>query len=179
MKIISWNVNSVRARIDNIKDYIKDSSPDILFLQEIKTQNENFPANEFEKLGYRSYVHGQKSYNGVALIGKYELNNVNTNFIEDDLKQSRIITGELIINNKKIELIFTDLNTENKKLHIKEQTEKPICIIVGPEGDFSEIERKEILSFNGVNKIKVNENILRSETAAISAISIINYALNL
>ncbi len=105
MKIISWNVNSVRARIDNIKDYIKDSSPDILFLQEIKTQNENFPANEFEKLGYRSYVHGQKSYNGVALIGKYELNNVNTNFIEDDLKQSRIITGELIINNKKIELI--------------------------------------------------------------------------
>ena len=63
--------------------------------------------------------------------------------------------------------------------NIKEQTEKPICIIVGPEGDFSEIERKEILSFNGVNKIKVNENILRSETAAISAISIINYALNL
>ena len=97
MKIISWNVNSVRARINNIKNYIKDSSPDILFLQEIKTQNENFPANEFEKLGYRSYVHGQKSYNGVALIGKYELNNVNTNFIEDDLKQSRIITGELII----------------------------------------------------------------------------------
>ena len=70
-------------------------------------------------------------------------------------------------------------NTENKKLHIKEQTEKPICIIVGPEGDFSEIERKEILSFNGVNKIKINENILRSETAAISAISIIIYALNL
>ena len=66
-----------------------------------------------------------------------------------------------------------------KKLHIKKQIDKPICIIVGPEGDFSEKERKEILSFEGVNKIKINENILRSETAAISALSIVNYAYNL
>ena len=47
MKIISWNVNSVRARIENIKHYIKDSEPDVLMLQEIKTQNENFPNDEF------------------------------------------------------------------------------------------------------------------------------------
>ena len=105
MKIISWNVNSVRARIENIKDYIKDSSPDILLLQEIKTQNENFPISEFDELGYKSYVFGQKSYNGVAIISKQELKNINTNFIKDDLKQSRIITGELSINKKKIELI--------------------------------------------------------------------------
>ena len=52
MKIISWNVNSVRARIENIKNYIKDSAPDVLLLQEIKTQNENFPNDEFKKLGY-------------------------------------------------------------------------------------------------------------------------------
>ena len=52
MKIISWNVNSVRARIENIENYIKDSSPDVLLLQEIKTQNENFPSSEFENLGY-------------------------------------------------------------------------------------------------------------------------------
>ena len=105
MKIISWNVNSVRARIENIKDYIKDSSPDILLLQEIKTQNENFPISEFDELGYKSYVFGQKSYNGVAIISKQELKNINTNFIKDDLKQSRIITGELCINTTKIELI--------------------------------------------------------------------------
>ena len=105
MKVISWNVNSVRARIENIKDYIKDSSPDILLLQEIKTQNENFPISEFDELGYKSYVFGQKSYNGVAIISKQELKNINTNFIKDDLKQSRIITGELSINKKKIELI--------------------------------------------------------------------------
>ena len=51
MKIISWNVNSVRARIENIKNYIKDTAPDVLLLQEIKTQNENFPNDEFKKLG--------------------------------------------------------------------------------------------------------------------------------
>ena len=105
MKIISWNVNSVRARIENIKDYIKDSSPDILLLQEIKTQNENFPISEFDELGYKSYVFGQKSYNGVAIISKQELKNINTNFIKDDLKQSRVITAELKFKKKIIELI--------------------------------------------------------------------------
>ncbi len=105
MKIISWNVNSVRARIENIKSYIKDSSPDILLLQEIKTQNENFPNDEFKQLGYFSYIFGQKSYNGVAIVSKLKLENVNTNFIKDDLNQSRIITSEVIFKKKKIELI--------------------------------------------------------------------------
>ena len=105
MKIISWNVNSVRARIVNIKNYIKDSEPDVLLLQEIKTQNENFPNDEFKNLGYISYVFGQKSYNGVAIISKYKLDNVNNDFIKDDLNQSRIITAELKLKKKKIELI--------------------------------------------------------------------------
>jgi len=106
MKIISWNVNSVRARIENIKNYIKDSSPDVLLLQEIKTQHETFPSSEFENLGYTSYIFGQKSYNGVAIISRYKLDDVKTDFIKDDLKQSRIITGQLRINlKKKIELI--------------------------------------------------------------------------
>ena len=105
MKIISWNVNSVRARIENIKDYIKDTAPDVLLLQEIKTQNENFPNDEFKKLGFTSYVFGQKSYNGVAIISKHELSNVNNNFIKDDLNQSRIITAELKLKKKKIEII--------------------------------------------------------------------------
>lgn len=105
MKIISWNVNSVRARIANIIDYIKDNAPDILLLQEIKTQNENFPVKDFQEFGYKSHIHGQKSYNGVAIISKPELNNINTNFIKDDLNQSRIITAEINLDRKKIELI--------------------------------------------------------------------------
>ena len=87
MKIVSWNVNSVRARIDNILDYIKDSKPDVLLLQEIKTQDENFPYDEFKKKGYNSHVFGQKSYNGVAIVSKVNIENVKNNFIQDDLKQ--------------------------------------------------------------------------------------------
>ena len=105
MKIVSWNVNSVRARIDNILNYIKDSKPDILLLQEIKTQEETFPQDIFKEVGYESYVFGQKSYNGVAIISKLKLDNINTNFIKDDLKQSRIITGEISLGKKKIDLI--------------------------------------------------------------------------
>ena len=99
MKIISWNVNSVRARINNILDYIKNSKPDILMLQEIKTENKNFPTIDFKKEGYTSYIFGQKSYNGVAFVSKIKINNISTNFIKDKLKQSRIIEGN--IKNKK------------------------------------------------------------------------------
>ena len=80
--------------------------------------------------------------------------------------------------NNNMDLIFTDLNTTNTKIDIKKLTTKPTCVIIGPEGDFSEEEREEILSFNDVQPIKINENILRSETAVISALSIINYAIN-
>ncbi len=105
MKIISWNVNSVRARIENILNYIKDSSPDILYLQEIKTQNENFPTETFKKKGYHSYVFGQKSYNGVAFLSKSKIENIKNDFIKDKLKQSRVITGEIVIDKKKTKLI--------------------------------------------------------------------------
>ena len=80
--------------------------------------------------------------------------------------------------NNDMDLIFTDLNTTNTKIDIKKLTTKPTCVIIGPEGDFSEEEREEILKFSGVQPIKINENILRSETAVISALSIINYAIN-
>ena len=105
MKIASWNVNSVRARIENVLDYLKKDKPDILFLQEIKTENINFPSNEFKKLGYDSFVFGQKSYNGVAFLSKIKIENINLDFIKDALKQSRIITGNIKIKEKKIKLI--------------------------------------------------------------------------
>ena len=83
-------------------------------------------------------------------------------------------------NNNKINIIFGDLNTENQNLDVKIKKEnKPICIIIGPEGDFTESEREQILNFKDVQSLKINNNILRTETAAISAISIVNYFLNL
>jgi len=105
MKIASWNVNSVRARIINVLDYLKKDKPDILFLQEIKTENINFPTDEFKKIGYESFVFGQKSYNGVAFLSKIKIDKIDTSFINDDLKQSRIITGDIQIKKKKIKLI--------------------------------------------------------------------------
>ena len=105
MKIASWNVNSVRARINNILDYIKIDKPEILLLQEIKTENINFPTDEFRKLGYMSYLYGQKSYNGVAFLSKQKIDNIKLDFIKDDLSQSRIICGDIKIKKKKIKLI--------------------------------------------------------------------------
>ena len=75
-------------------------------------------------------------------------------------------------------IIFTDLNSKNYKVDKSKFNNKPVCIIIGPEGDFSEVERQKILSLKGVQPIKINGNILRSETAAISAISIVNYVIN-
>ena len=85
---------------------------------------------------------------------------------------------ESFLNSNLVNLIFTDLNSTNKRIDKSKLTSKPTCIIVGPEGDFSELEREKILTFKGVQTVKINENILRSETAVISAISIVNYAIN-
>ena len=78
---------------------------------------------------------------------------------------------------KNINLIFGDLNTDNKKIKLLD-TSKPIALLIGPEGDFSVTERTKILDFEGVQSIKLNDNILRSETAVISSLSIINYLIN-
>jgi exodeoxyribonuclease-3 len=105
MIISSWNVNSVRARIENIKEYIKKFSPEIIMMQEIKTEEVNFPYDEFKNLKYESHVFGQKSYNGVAIISKSKLRNIRTDLIADKLKQSRIISGEIEYKKKNIQII--------------------------------------------------------------------------
>ncbi len=105
MILSSWNVNSVRARIENILTYLKSSEPDILMMQEIKTEEKNFPFKEFEKAGYNSYVLGQKSYNGVAFLSKKKLENIELNFFNDEHKQARTLVGNLKIKAKTIKLI--------------------------------------------------------------------------
>ena len=105
MIISSWNVNSVRARIENIKQYLKKISPDILMMQEIKTENINFPVDEFKNINYESHIFGQKSYNGVAIISKHKLNNVRIDLIKDKNKQSRIISAEVKYKKKNIQII--------------------------------------------------------------------------
>ena len=105
MKIVTWNVNSIRARIDNIKKYLNSSSPDIALFQEIKTEEHSYPFDEIDKLGYVSYVNGQKSYNGVSILSKKKLNEINKILPGDKIKQSRLISAKIKIKNKDIEII--------------------------------------------------------------------------
>ena len=105
MKISSWNVNSVRARITNIVNYLKFSNPDILLIQEIKTEEKNFPFNDFKNLDYESHVFGQKSYNGVAILSKIKIDKIDKKFINDEKNQSRIIIGDIKKKSKIIKLI--------------------------------------------------------------------------
>jgi exodeoxyribonuclease-3 len=76
MKIATWNVNSIKVRLDAAVAWLKEAKPDVVALQEIKCLDENFPAEPFEALGYNCTVHGQKTYNGVALLSKYPLEDV-------------------------------------------------------------------------------------------------------
>ena len=105
MKLSSWNVNSVRARITNILNYLKNTKPDILLIQEIKTEEKNFPFNDFKNLGYESHVFGQKSYNGVAIVSKINISKIDKKFLLDTKKQSRIIVGDIKNKSNNISLI--------------------------------------------------------------------------
>ena len=73
MKIASWNVNSIKARLEHVLNYCQNSSMDVLLMQEIKTLDENFPKNSFEDIGWQVVTHGQKTYNGVAIASKKDI----------------------------------------------------------------------------------------------------------
>ncbi|NTJ42190.1 exodeoxyribonuclease III [Agrobacterium larrymoorei] len=94
MKIATWNINGVKARIENLCQWLKDSNPDIACLQEIKSVDENFPRLEIEALGYHVETHGQKGFNGVALLSKIRPDEVNRGLPGDDAdEQARFIEG--------------------------------------------------------------------------------------
>jgi len=94
MKITTWNINGVRARIEGALAYVRDAKPDVLCLQEIKTVDEGFPVDAFSDLGYHVATHGQKGFNGVALLSLRPLEDVVRGLPGDDGDlQSRFIEG--------------------------------------------------------------------------------------
>lgn len=94
MKIVTWNINGVRARIENLVHWLKESDPDIVCLQEIKTVDEGFPRFEIEALGYNVETHGQKGFNGVAILSKLRFDEVNRGLPGDETdEQARFIEG--------------------------------------------------------------------------------------
>jgi exodeoxyribonuclease-3 len=94
MKIVTWNINGVRARIGNLTHWLTESAPDIVCLQEIKTVDDQFPRAEIETLGYNVETNGQKSFNGVALLSKLPFDEVNRGLPGDDADDhARFIEG--------------------------------------------------------------------------------------
>ncbi|MGN6142060.1 MAG: exodeoxyribonuclease III [Mesorhizobium sp.] len=94
MKIVTWNINGVRARIGNLTHWLGESQPDIVCLQEIKTVDDQFPRAEVEALGYNVETHGQKGFNGVAILSKLRFDEVNRGLPGDDGdEQARFIEG--------------------------------------------------------------------------------------
>ena len=92
MKIATFNVNSIRARLPRVLEWLEDAAPDVALLQEIKIQSEDFPALEFQSLGYDVAVHGQKSYNGVAILSRHPMEDITTGLPGDgDDDQARYI----------------------------------------------------------------------------------------
>lgn len=92
MKVATWNINSVRARLDRLLDYLRTRAPDVLLLQETKATDEQFPLLEIQSLGYRAELFGQKSYNGVAILSREEASSVARNMGDGD-EQARLIAA--------------------------------------------------------------------------------------
>lgn len=92
MKIATFNVNSLKVRMENLKVWLKEADPDVVCLQETKSTDETFPRAELEDLGYNLAIHGQKTYNGVALISKHPLEDVRIGLPGDESdEQARYI----------------------------------------------------------------------------------------
>ena len=102
MKITTWNVNSVNARIEHLIKFVKKDQSDLYLLQELKCTNENFPYKLIEEIGYNSYVNGQKAWNGVAILSKKKINIINNKIptFEED-QNARFIETEFTLSNIK------------------------------------------------------------------------------
>jgi 16S rRNA (uracil1498-N3)-methyltransferase len=173
--IVEFNVTKQLRQKENFKELWLAFSP-------IKSNYFNFMIQKATELGVTKFLPIIFDRTIVRKINKERLEKVIIEAAEQSnrinvpvIEQLQTLTNFL---KNDMDLIFTDLNTSNKKIDPKMITANPTCVIIGPEGDFSKLERQEILKFKGVQPIKINENILRSETAVISALSIINYSIN-
>ena len=174
--IVEFKTTKQLRQKENFKELWLAFSP-------IKSNYQNFMIQKATELGVTKFLPiifdrtvvrkiNKERLEKIVIEASEQSNRINVPTIED----AQNLNGFLKKNS--MDLIFTDLNSNNDKIDKFKLTDKPVCIIIGPEGDFSETEREKILSFNSVQAIKINENILRSETAVISAISIVNYAIN-
>ncbi len=159
--IVEFNVTKQLRQKENTKELWLAFSP-------IKSNYFNFMIQKATELGVTKFLPiifertivrkvNKERLEKVIIEAAEQSNRITVPSIEDPQKLKSFLNNDM-------DLIFTDLNTTNTKIDLTKLTTKPTCVIIGPEGDFSEQEREEILKFNGVQSVKINENILRSET---------------
>ena len=169
MRIASWNVNSVRTRLDQVLTWLKNEQPEVLCLQETKVADELFPSEAFEQLGYQCAISGQKAYNGVALISRLPMEDVQIGFtalLPDDpevaelSEQKRVISalieGVRVLNlyvpngsslsSEKYAYKLKWLSCLQRYLTAQDQDGDPLCMVgdfnIGPEArDLHDPER--------------------------------------
>ena len=182
-KVLSISKGVIEFKIINQLRQKENTKELWLAFSPIKSNYQNFMIQKATELGITKFLPiifertivrkiNNERLKKIVIESSEQSNRINIPVIED----AQNLNSFLKTNS--IDLIFTDLNSNNTRINKSKLTGKPICIIVGPEGDFSEVERADILAYKGVQPMKINENILRSETAVISAISIINYQIN-
>jgi 16S rRNA (uracil1498-N3)-methyltransferase len=179
------------AKIENYKD----QAVDFLVIKKIRSNENNkeiWLAFAPIKLNYLNLMIQKATELGVTklipiltertIVRKINLARINKIVIEAAEQSNRLDIPKIekltkfknfLKENKNTNIIFGDLNTNNVKFDFKD--EKPVCVLIGPEGDFTEDERGMILNQKNITPIKINENILRSETAAISMLSLISF----
>ena len=182
-KIISINKGIVEFQVQNqLRQSNKEREIWLVFAP-IKSNYFNFMLQKATEIGVTKLFPITTERTIVRKINEDRLNKI---LIEASEQSNRLTVPSMekiqklekfLDDNKNINLIFGDLNTDSKKIELKDPP-KPIAVLIGPEGDFSENERAKILKFHDVQSIKLNDNILRSETAVISSLSIINYLIN-
>ena len=179
------------AKIENYKD----QAVDFLVIKKIRPNENNkeiWLAFAPIKLNYLNLMIQKATELGVTklipiltertIVRKINLARINKIVIEATEQSNRLDIPKIekltkfknfLKENKNTNIIFGDLNTNNVKFDFKD--DKPVCVLIGPEGDFTEDERSVILNQKNITPIKINENILRSETAAISMLSLIGF----
>lgn len=185
MLIATWNVNSVRTRLDQVKEWLDKTQADLLCLQETKVEDDLFPKHELEKSGYSVYFHGQKAYNGVAMISREKLEDVKIGLIgelgtekkaHELSQQARVISG--LINGIRVINVYVPngsslksekylykiewLNCLGRYLHEQQKRNEPICLL----GDFNiALEARDIHSperlYGGIMASKIEQDALK------------------
>ena len=174
--IVEFKTTKQIRQKENVKELWLAFSP-------IKSNFQNFMIQKATELGVTKFLPiifertivrkiNKERLEKIVIEASEQSNRLNVPIIEESQNLNTFLKTD------SIDLIFTDLNSNNNKIDKSKFTDRPVCIIIGPEGDFSEAEREKILNFDGVQALKISENILRSETAVISAISIVNYVVN-